>query len=342
MESCRYAVSSIRAISTSKKFPLQTRTAITLSLGVFSSTRSCRMNCVMKSDAAEATLGCSYRKFVDFALEETGKHAELVPSSLQENFNCLMAMDGETELQMCSSESPKIRLLRSLYIEGSDGMQVLDFAIFPRQEFDLPIFCANFFTSANMNIVVLDLNPLHDVITQHNYKEKYYKHLFQLGLKYTELFPWGGKLTAESMNFFSPIVIWTRFSSSQQNHDTLYCAFRDYLKSWLELMHQASEETDLSQISINLEAQHRYLMWRAEKDPGRQLLNRLVGETLAKDIVRNFLFNGVDYLGSKAFIDYFPEYRTDEGTVNRKRSMVGKLFESRPWDARGEFIGEDL
>lgn len=34
-------------------------------------------------------------------------------------------------------------------------MQVLDFAIFPRAEFDLPIFCANFFTTAVINIVVL-------------------------------------------------------------------------------------------------------------------------------------------------------------------------------------------
>ncbi|KAF3777917.1 Retrovirus-related Pol polyprotein from transposon TNT 1-94 [Nymphaea thermarum] len=37
----------------------------------------------------------------------------------------------------------------SLYIE------VLDFAAFPEPEFDLPIFCANFFTAADRNIVVL-------------------------------------------------------------------------------------------------------------------------------------------------------------------------------------------
>lgn len=34
-------------------------------------------------------------------------------------------------------------------------MQVLDFAAFPKPEFDLPIFCANFFTTAKMNIIVL-------------------------------------------------------------------------------------------------------------------------------------------------------------------------------------------
>uniref|UniRef100_A0A5B7BHH8 Phytochromobilin:ferredoxin oxidoreductase n=1 Tax=Davidia involucrata TaxID=16924 RepID=A0A5B7BHH8_DAVIN len=207
----------------------------------------------------------SYQKFIHFALDETKRRTHLVPSPLQENFSSMMAMDGKTELQMLSFQAPKIRLLRSLYIEGDDAMQVLDFAAFPEPEFDLPIFCANFFTTATINIVVLDLNPLHDVINRRDYKEKYYKSLMPLGLKYAELLPWGGKITSESLRFFSPIVIWTKFSSSHDRHSVLYSAFMDYYKAWLELMDDAAEETDTSQIICNCEAQHRYLIWRAEK-----------------------------------------------------------------------------
>lgn len=58
--------------------------------------------------------------------------------------------------------------------------------------------------------------------------------------------------------------------------------------------------------------------------------------------MRGFLFNGVDVLGTKAFLDYFPEYCCENGTVNEKRSMTGKSFESRPWDTSGEFIGDNL
>lgn len=54
-----------------------------------------------------------------------------------------------------------------------------------------------------------------------------------------------------------------------------------------------------------------------------------------------FLFEGVNSLGSKSFLNYFPEYTRDDGTVNKKRSMIGKSFETRPWDATGEFIGGD-
>ncbi|XP_076944161.1 phytochromobilin:ferredoxin oxidoreductase, chloroplastic-like [Bidens hawaiensis] len=301
--------------------------------------RTKRCACLMKA----ASGYYSYQKFIRFALDETKVLIpELVPSYLQDDFSTLKALDGKTELKMCSYQAPKVRLLRSLSIEQSDGMQVLDFAVFPEAEYDLPIFCANFFTSGNTNIVVLDLNPLHDVINETHYKQKYYKSLIPLSLKYTELLPWGGKLTGESLKFFSPIVIWTRFSSSHGNHDILFSAFKDYYKAWLHLMNQATEETDVSQISLNREAQHRYLTWRAQKDPGYQLLKRLIGETLAKDVVKKFLFNGVNELGSKTFLDYFPEYECGDGSVNEKRSIVGKSFETRPWDARGVFIGDTL
>ncbi|XP_022754226.1 phytochromobilin:ferredoxin oxidoreductase, chloroplastic-like [Durio zibethinus] len=206
----------------------------------------------------------SYQNFIHFALNETKRHTLLLPSPLQERYSSMIALDGKTRLEMLSFDTPRIRLLRSMSIEG-EAMQVLDFAAFPKPEFDLPIFCGNFFTAANTNIVVLDLNPLHDVTSRRDYKEKYYDSLVPLGLKYTELLPWGGKLTSESIKFFSPMVIWTKFTSSKSKHEILYSAFVEYYKAWIELMEQAVEDTDPSQIVCNLEAQHRYLTWRAEK-----------------------------------------------------------------------------
>ncbi|KAB1228016.1 Phytochromobilin:ferredoxin oxidoreductase, chloroplastic [Morella rubra] len=247
-------------------------------------------------------------------------------------------MDGTTALQMLSFQAPKIRLLRSLSIE-TEAMQVLDFAVFPELEFDVPIFCANFFATTSTNIAVLDLNPLHDVILRRDYKERYYRSLMPLGIKYSELLPWGGKLTGESLKFFSPIVIWTRFTPSENKYNALYSAFVDYYKAWLELINQAVPEMDVSQIMCNQEAQHRYLTWRAEKDPGQGVLKRLIGESMAKDLLRNFLFSGIDELGSRDFLDYFPEYRREDGTINEKRSIMGKSFETRPWDTKGEFVG---
>lgn len=279
----------------------------------------------------------SYQKFIHFAINEANLRTSLRPSLLQENYGSMIAMDGKTTLDMKSFESPKIRLLRSMSIEG-ETMQVLDFTAFPEPEYDVPIFCANFFTAANTNIIVLDLNPLYNVTDQRDYKEKYYDRLMPLCAKYAELLPWGGKLTSESIRFFSPIVIWTKFNSNQSNYDVLYSAFMEYYKTWLTLMDEAVEETNPSRVIGNREAQHRYLTWRAEKDPGHAVLKRLIGEELAKEVLRKFLFYGVDEMGSKTFLDYFPEYCCDDGSVNEKRSIIGKSFETRPWTKDGEFI----
>ncbi|KAE8798779.1 ferredoxin oxidoreductase, chloroplastic [Hordeum vulgare] len=283
--------------------------------------------------------GSSYQSFVRTALELTRLRTALTPHPSQEKFRLIRANDDATVLDALSFSGPKIRLLRSLTVEKKNSVQVLDFAAFSEPEYDLPIFCANAFTTPAQSIVVLDLNPLYNITKNKDYKDKYYRNLMPLIEKYRELLPWGGKITSESLIFFSPIVIWTIFEPTEQNHHVLYSALTDYYKVWLQLMDQATQENDTTKVVRNREAQHRYLTWRAEKDPGFPLLKKLIGESHAKDLVTEFLFEGVHSLGSKSFLDYFPEYARDDGTVNKKRSMVGKSFETRPWDATGKFIG---
>ncbi|KAL3729367.1 hypothetical protein ACJRO7_026476 [Eucalyptus globulus] len=283
-------------------------------------------------------------------------HTRVAPSPLQERFGSMKALDNKTEIESLLYEVPKIRLLRNLIIQGSKGlqysMQVLHFAVFPEPEYDLPIFCANFFIAAETIIVVLDLNLLYDVVKHKEYKDKCYEGLMSLGLKYADfldfflsfldvsaehhfmpLLPWGGNLTGESLRFFT---------NSHMD------------QAWLVLMDLGIRETDASQIIANLEAQHWYLTSRAEKvnhlvthllpylhlqptcevyllhahaetsattnvpDLGYEVLKRLFGETHAK--IEIFLFDGVDSLGCKTFLDYFPEYPCEEGRVNEKHA----------------------
>ncbi|KAL5126199.1 Phytochromobilin:ferredoxin oxidoreductase, chloroplastic [Glycine soja] len=284
----------ISSSSSSSCFCLQ-RALLPPLTAIATSTRALRRsNCI-------PSCSVSYQKFVEFALDETKRHTHLIPSPLQIlscEFRSLVVPDSSAlifHLKQCMLTELVSILLYLLQYAISDPHEVLDFTVFPKAEYDVPIFCANFFTSAKTNIIVLDLNPVHDIINQYEYKEKYFKSLIPLGLKYAEV--------------------------------------------WLELICKAVKETDESQIFHNLEAQHRYLTWRAEKDPGRGVLKKLIGDTLAKDMLRSFLFNGVDELGSKTFNDYFPQYCCQEGNLNKKGNIIGKSFENRPWNARGEFIG---
>lgn len=217
-------------------------------------------------------------------------------------------------------------------------MQVLNMAIFPNLEYDLPIFCADFFSTSSKHIIVLDLNPLYDAEKNKWYKEKYFTKLIPIVNKYTEVLPWGQRLTTESLQFFSPIVIWTKLESRQDVREKLFSAFKEYLQVWLNLMEKAEATSNSVEISRNQQAQHRYLLWRATKDPGRPLLHRLFGEAWCEMYIKDFLFNGVTNLGKQSFLDYFPEYRCADGSINKERSVVGKSCMYRPWDEHGNLM----
>lgn len=279
-----------------------------------------------------------YDDFVEYAIDKVQQHTTITACSFQDEFGDMPALDGTTQIRNFAFESEKIRLFRVAIIDGGQSMQVLNAAIFPRPEYDLPIFCADFFSTSSRNIIVLDLNPLYDTASNQQYKQKYYSKLMSLANKYIELLPWGEKLTSESVRFFSPMVIWTKPESRDDVLGSVFNAYREYLEAYMTLMDDATASSEDEEVRSNKEAQHRYLQWRATKDPGRPVLNRLYGEQMCEHYVRNFLFNGLDYLGSKSFLDYFPEYEDGHGGICKKRSMMGKSFASRPWDKDGNLL----
>ena len=56
-------------------------------------------------------------------------------------------------------------------------------------------------------------------------------------------------------------------------------------------MEQAEEVTDHQQLDDILQAQKRYLNYRAEKDPARGMFTRLYGEEWTEEYIHGFLFD---------------------------------------------------
>ncbi|GJP69856.1 hypothetical protein CLOP_g862 [Closterium sp. NIES-67] len=104
------------------------------------------------------------------------------------------------------------------------------------------------------------------------------------------------------------------------------------------MVEECEPTTDPEVMAHNMESQHRYICWRSVKDPGRPLLTRLFGSEKCEEFIEGFLFAGSHELGTKAFLDYFPDYRMEDGSIAKKRSMKGKAYSSRPWDASGKLI----
>lgn len=85
-------------------------------------------------------------------------------------------------------------------------------------------FCKYFWFSHDPNHICRDLNPLHDVINETHYKEKYYKNLIPLGVKYSEVCWLSTSLSCVcyigldklSRAFF---FIWRAFSSFARRRD---------------------------------------------------------------------------------------------------------------------------
>lgn len=271
-----------------------------------------------------------FDKFLEHAVSAVAQREDVSPLPCQDEFRDMVATDGQSVIKNVAFESTKVRLFRCATINGGENMQVLNVAICARPEYDLPIFCADFFSTPRMSIVVLDLNPLYNTEQRPDYKSKYYSGLLPLGNKYAEL-------TAESIQFFSPIVIWTKPGNREDIQGTVFSAFKEYLAAWLDMAENAKPSDDADEIAENTESHHRYLSWRTTKDPGRYILMRLYGEELCEKYISEFLFNGVNTLGEKEFLDYFPEYRGADGGILKQRSMVGKAFEERPWNKEGLF-----
>lgn len=58
---------------------------------------------------------------------------------------------------------------------------------------------------------------------------------------------------------------------------------------------------------------------------------------MVQKYITEFLFSGVNTLGDKEFLDYFPEYRGADGGIVKQRSVAGKAFGERPWNKDGIF-----
>ncbi|CAI5488994.1 unnamed protein product [Closterium sp. Naga37s-1] len=344
----------------------------------------------------------------------------LPPFPRQSDWQVLEGSDGEGGKAFCRSvavSAPKIRLMRSADISAGRTLQVLNLIAFPRPEYDLPYFCADLVTFPRGHLIVLDLNPLHQ---SEEHFSKYIAPIMPIANKYIEHLPWGGEFTAESLQFFSPALLWAKLPLDADVTAHVLPAFKEYLQAWLRMVETCEPTTDPAVMAHNMESQHRYICWRSVKDPGRPLLTRLFGSERCEEVIEGFLFAGShelgtkglqdysavflnppppklphppnppsipefiripvcgshqpgskgfqDYsaaplnppqppnlplrqefiegflfagsheLGSKGFLDYFPDYRQEDGSIAKKRSMKGKAYSSRPWDAHGKLI----
>ena len=183
----------------------------------------------------------------------------------------------------------KLRQIRAAHVQGGNSLQVLNFVIFPELNYDLPFFGGDLVTLPGGHLIAIDMQPLFR--DDPAYQEKYTKPILPIFEKHRANLEWGGDFPEEAQQFFSPAFLWTRPQETEVLQTKVFDAFCDYLQAYLDFVDRAEEVIDSKQLDDILQAQKRYLNYRAAKDPARGMFTRLYGTEWTEEYIHGFLFD---------------------------------------------------
>lgn len=243
-----------------------------------------------------------YQPFLDHALALLHEHLSLQPYPIPAGFERKENVTGKGKKQETvittshAWQSSKLRQIRAAHVCGGDSLQVLNFVIFPRLEYDLPFFGADLVTLPGGHLIAIDLQPLfHDS----DYQKQYSEPILPIFRSYQADLPWGGDFPEEAKAFFSAAFLWTRPKETEIVQTRVLAAFKDYLQAYLTLVGRAEPVSDPAGIRVAArqrlaaieKAQLAYVNYRAAKDPARGMFTRLYGEEWTEEYIHGFLFD---------------------------------------------------
>lgn len=186
------------------------------------------------------------------------------------------------------AKAPKLRQIRAAHVQGGAALQVLNFVIFPELTYDLPFFGADLVTLPGGHLIAIDMQPLFHTDA---YKAKYSAPLMDTFHAYQKTLPWGGDFPEEAQTFFSPAFLWTRPDQTETVETTVFSAFQDYLKTYIDFVLQSEPVTDAQKRAEIKRSHLAYARYRAEKDPARGMLTRFYGPEWTEEYIHGFLFD---------------------------------------------------
>jgi phycoerythrobilin:ferredoxin oxidoreductase len=236
-----------------------------------------------------------YEPFLAYAIKLLQERQDLqpypIPAGYESKFAVVGKGDRQSEVLTTSHgyQSPKLRQIRAAHVQGGASLQVLNFVIFPKLEYDLPFFGADLVTLPGGHLIALDMQPLFR--DEPEYQAKFTQPILPIFEKYQKDLPWGGDFPAEAQQFFSPAFLWTRSKDDAVVETHVFEAFKEYLQAYLNFVDRAEPVTDPEKLAEIKAAHLRYLRYRAEKDPARGMLSRFYGEEWTEEYIHGFLFD---------------------------------------------------
>lgn len=235
-----------------------------------------------------------YQPFLDHAIGQLNDRLDLTPYPIPVGFETKSAEVGKGDrastvlTESYGVQSEKLRQIRAAHVQGGAALQVLNFVIFPRLNYDLPFFGADLVTLPGGHLIAIDMQPLFHTP---DYEARYSAPVMPIFEQYKAVLPWGGDFPEEAQPFFSPAFLWTRPTEPGALENHVFGAFKDYLDAYLKLVDAAEPVTDPEYLAEIEESQLRYLRYRSEKDPARGMFKRFYGEEWTEEYIHGFLFD---------------------------------------------------
>ena len=236
-----------------------------------------------------------YQPFIEQAIATLQAKLNLEPYPIPSGFESKEGVMGKGKKQepvLTTSygfQSDKLRQIRAAHVQGGSSLQVLNFVIFPKLNYDLPFFGADLVTLPGGHLIAIDMQPLFS--QDKSYQAKYTEPIMAMFQGYQKDLPWGGDFPPEAQQYFSPAFLWTRPTEVEVVKTKVFEAFCDYLQAYLNFVEQAEEVSDPQKLAAILKAQKSYADYRAEKDPARGMLTRLYGSQWTEEYIHGFLFD---------------------------------------------------
>lgn len=236
-----------------------------------------------------------YQPFLDYAKSTLSDRLELSPYPIPEGFERKEETTGKGKRKeqvittSVAYSTPKLRQIRAAHVNGGKSLQVLNFVIFPRPDYDLPFFGADLVTLPGGHLIAIDMQPLFR--DDPEYRAKYTEPILPIFRAYQKDLTWGGDFPEEAKPFFSDAFLWTRPSETETVRTTVFAAFCDYLERYLNFVEKATAIEVTNQRDEIIQAQLRYVNYRAEKDPARGMFTRLYGQEWTEKYIHGFLFD---------------------------------------------------
>lgn len=218
-------------------------------------------------------------------LIEMGAHRLDLPNDIQLQMN----MKKGARIGSECYATDNFRKIRMSYFDAGDKVQVFNSLWYPRTDLNAPVLGIDLLCFAQKTLLcVVDCQPL----TQQEEEPKHVQTFREIRERYPALCGRMSQRHYDENQFFSDGMLFGRLDHTEDIHETVFPAFREYVGAYMDLIDGIAPDSSARDAVRRYQCD--YDQYNAERDPAHGLFTSYFGEEWATEFVHGFLFTGTE------------------------------------------------